>query len=225
MTTGVASWAWSYSHLKNFETCPKRYAHYQVLKDVTEPETDQLREGNDLHAAFEHRVKSGTPLPLAYARFEPMLERILAAPGRTYGEQKLALTSSFAPTGWFAKTAWFRTIGDLLKETDEQATIIDWKTGAVKEDLTQLQLLALTVFAHKPKLKRVKAALVFVNHEHVAPAEFVPEQVTVLWGEILPRVRAMMNARATSSFPPNPSGLCKKYCAVTACPHHGVGNR
>ena len=227
-TVGAASapaFAWSYSHLKNAETCLKRYYHYQIAKDVVEPETEQLREGKALHHAFEMRIKYGTQLPLTWARHEPMLTKIINAPGQTYAEQKLALTSSFTPTGYFAKNCWFRSVSDCTKDDGLSALVLDWKTGKPAEDLTQLQLMSLTLFAVKPGLQRVKAALVFVNYDHVEPAEFTRSQVTGLWAEILPRVNMLAHARQTQEFPPRPSGLCKRYCAVVSCPHHGIGGR
>ena len=123
------AFSWSYSVLKNWETCPKRYYHYNVAKDVKEPETDQLREGNQLHKHFENRVKTQTPLPLGYKQYEPLLAKLIAAPGETYAEQKLALTSSFTPTTFFGKGAWFRTVIDFTKINGKIATVVDYKTG------------------------------------------------------------------------------------------------
>lgn len=220
-TTVVAGFSWSYSVLKNAETCLKRYAHYNVIKDVQEPETDQLREGNLLHKYFENRVKHGTPLPLGYKHHETLLAKLIAAPGETYAEQKLAMTSSFTPTTFFGRGAWFRTVIDFTKINGATALVVDYKTGKVSEDVTQLQLMAATLFCHDPKLQRVKSALLFVNHGHVEPAEFVRDDLTEIWGEILPRVKLVERARAAQHYPPKPSGLCKKYCAVTSCPHHG----
>lgn len=219
--SGVASFTWSYSQLKNYETCPKRYWHYNVLKDVKEPETDQLREGNALHKAFELRVKSATPLPLGYRHHEPLLQKLIGAPGETYAEQKLALTSSFTPSTYFAKNVWFRTVIDFTKIHNGLATVIDYKTGKVAEDMTQCQLMAATLFACDPGIKRVKAGLLFLAYGQTERAEFVREDLTEIWGEILPRVKKVEKARATQEFPPKPSGLCKKYCAVASCPHHG----
>jgi hypothetical protein len=215
--------AWSYSALKNFETCPKRYFHYNVSKDVKEPETDQLREGNRLHQAFDARLAKGTPLPLGMGHHEKLLARIANAPGETISERKLALTSTFQPQTYFGKGVWFRTVIDAAKILAPIARVFDWKTGKPAEDLTQLQLMALTIFAHMPTISRVKAGLVFVAHDHVEPAEFDRADVTSLWGEILPRVAAVKRARETYTYPPKPSGLCKKYCAVVSCPYHGKG--
>jgi hypothetical protein len=219
----AGTFTWSYSQLKNAETCLKRYYHYNVAKDVVEPETEQLREGNRLHKVFDLRLK-GQPLPLGYTQYEPLLARIVNAPGVTHSEQKLALTSEFKPSAFFGKAVWFRTVIDAAKiREDGTATVFDWKTGKPNEDLTQLQLMAVTLFHHDPKLLRVKAALVFVAHDEIEQAEFVREDLTEIWGEILPRVKRLQQARDTQEYPPRPSGLCRKYCAVASCPYHGTG--
>lgn len=218
----VDQFSWSYSVLKNFQTCPKRYYHYNVAKDVKEPETDQLRDGNRLHKVFENRLK-GQPLPLGYTHHERLLASIINAPGATYAEQKLAMTSTFTASAFFGKGVWFRTVIDCTKIDEAQTTarVFDWKTGKPAEDITQLQLMGATLFCHMPSVQRVKAALVFVNHGHVEPAEFVRSDLPEIWGEILPRVRQVERARAAQEYPPTPSGLCKKYCAVASCPYHG----
>lgn len=223
-TTVVPGFAWSYSQLKNYETCPKRYYHYNVAKDVHEPETDQLRDGNALHKHFENRVKHGTPLPLGYGHYEGLLSRIIGAPGVTYAEQKLAMTSAFTPVAYFGKGVWYRSVLDCTKVNGPVAHTFDWKTGKPSQDMTQMQLAAATLFCHQPDLQRVKVALVFVGHGQVEPAEFVRENLTEIWGDILPRVKQVERARQTMEFPPKPSGLCKKYCAVMSCPYHGRGN-
>lgn len=213
---------WSYSQLKNFEVCPKRYLHYNVLKDVVEPETDQLREGNRLHKVFEERLK-GVPLPLGYGQYEGLLSKIIAAPGETHGEQKLAITSSFTPVAYFGKGVWFRSVLDVTKVNGATAVTFDYKTGRPNQDMTQLQLAAAVLFIHLPAVQRVKAALLFVGHDHVEPAEFVRSDVTEIWGEILPRVKRIEKARQTQEYPPKPSELCKRYCSVTSCPFFGKG--
>jgi hypothetical protein len=213
--------SWSYSVLKNYETCPKRYYHYNVIKDVKEPETDQLREGNRLHKSFENRVASATPLPLGYKQYENLLAKLIAAPGETHAEQKLALTSSFTPTTYFANNAWFRTVIDFTKIHNGTATVVDYKTGRVANDTTQLQLMSATLFASDPQIQRVRAALLFVAHGQMEREEYVRGDLTEIWGEILPRVKVVERARAAQHYPPTPSGLCKRFCAVTSCPHHG----
>jgi hypothetical protein len=220
-TTVVPGFAWSYSQLKNYETCPKRYYHYNVAKDVKEPESDNMREGWALHKAFELRVKNNTPLPLGMTQYEKLIVRILSQSGQVYAEQKLAMTSSFTPTAYFAKDVWCRSQLDFTSIKDTTATTLDWKTGKPKEDLTQMQIASAMLMCHMPSLQRVKVGLVFVGHGQVESGEFTRDDLTEIWGELLPRVKAVEKARATAEYPPKPSGLCKRYCAVVSCPHHG----
>ena len=216
--------SWSYSQLKNFETCAKRYYHYDLAKDVRDPETDAIREGNVLHKAFEQRVAKGVELPPGMARYEPLLAEIVEAPGTAYVEQKLALTSSFQPSEYFGPAVWFRTVVDLAKvREDGVATVVDYKSGKVATDPTQLELIAMTVFAHMPKVHEVRAALAFVVHQHIDARSYTRNDITPVWSGILPRVRALEKARATQEFPPTPSGLCRRWCGVTSCPYHGKG--
>ena len=219
--TAAPGFSWSYSALKNYETCPRRYYNYNVSKDVKEPESDAIKQGHALHAAFDARVKSGTSLPLGMGMHEGMLAKLAAAPGATYTEQKLALASDFSPAKFFSKNAWFRTVLDYTNVNGERATVIDYKTGRPSEDMTQLQLAAATTFAHDARVQRVRVALAFVSHDHIERATFVRQDTTEIWGEILPRVKKLVEARQKQDYPPKPGGLCRKWCAVTSCPFHG----
>lgn len=221
-TVAPSVFSWSYSALKNYETCPRRFYHYNVAKDVTEPETPALREGHALHMAFRLRLSEGKALPMGMTQHETLLRRFVDAPGTLHVEQKLALTSTFGPTGYFAHDTWFRTVIDACTVRDDGiAAIADWKTGRNKPDDTQLQLMAAAVFAHSAGTKRIRAALVFVNENHIDRAEFARDDLAEIWGGILPRVKELENARQSQHYPPQPGGLCKAYCAVTSCEFHG----
>jgi hypothetical protein len=215
--------SYSYSRLTNFETCPKRHYHYDVAKDVNDVGGPQRYEGLDLHKHFEARLKHGTALPLGYAQCEGLLASVAAAPGEIYCEQKLGVSSNFAPIAFMSKNAWLRVIIDCVKINDSYAIMFDWKTGRPKEDLTQLRLSAAALFAHQPNLTYVRSALVYVNHDKVVRDEARRENLPALWAELLPRVKKFQRAHDTQEFPPTPNGLCRKYCEVVSCPFHGRG--
>ena len=218
----VPGFTWSYSVLKNFETCPRRYYAYNVAKDVSEPQSDEIKQGHSVHLAFKNRVTSGTPLPLGMGMHEGLLAKLASAPGEVLTEQKLGLSSSFEPTAFMGKTVWFRTVLDYVNVRDTgTATVIDYKTGRPNSDMTQLELSAATLFAHDKHIQRVKAALLFLAHDQIESAEYVRSQTTEIWSGILPRVRKVIEARQRQEYPPKPGGLCKRYCAVTSCPFHG----
>lgn len=218
------NFTWSYSRLRNYETCPSRHYHYDIAKDIIEPESGMLAEGHAVHKALELRIAGGKKLPLGMGHYETVAARLEALPGENYAEQKLALTEKFAPVGFFGKGVWFRTVLDFTNIRNTTAAVIDYKTGKVTGDMTQLQLMSATIFHHAPEVQRVRARLLFLNHDHAERAEFVREDLTEIWGEILPRVKRLQRAIEERDFPPKPSGLCKRYCAVTSCPYHGVGS-
>lgn len=214
------AFTWSYSALSSFETCPKQYWHLRVAKDVVEPPSPYLEEGNRLHSAFDARIRKGTPLPTVYAMHEPMLDKLVKAPGETLSETKMALTRNLTPSPYFGPEVWMRTVIDAAKIRDTDASIFDWKTGKPKEDTTQLALMAGTLFAYRPELMTVKAALVFVGYTETVRQDFHRDTMGEQWNEIFPRVRDMEVSVGQVSFPPKPSGLCKRYCPVSQCPHH-----
>lgn len=224
MNTSPKKFSWSYSALKNFETCPKRYYNYDLAKTIKgDTESDAIREGHEVHAAFDARLKGRAPLPLGLGHYEGMLGRVLAADGTTYSERKLAISSSYQPVAWFSPEAWYRGVLDCTKVRGSFASVLDWKTGKPGTDTTQLQLCAALVFHSAPTVDRVRAALVFVNHDRVESEEYRRNDLTTIWGEILPRVKKLQKAREQQEFPPKPGGLCRRWCQVTSCPHYAVG--
>jgi hypothetical protein len=214
--------SWSFSALTNFETCPKKYYHYDVLKDVVETGTAN-REGLDSHASLDQRIRRKAPLPIELSRHETLITRLEKPPGQLFAEQKLAISSSFTPTGWFGADVWLRVIIDAAKVIDTMAIAIDWKTGKPKKDQTQLELIAAVLFTHIPDVTLVRSALVFLNHDVTVRHDYQRADLPRVWAGLLPRVKEFERAKQAQEFPPKPNGLCRKWCAVVSCPFHGRG--
>lgn len=212
--------AWSYSKIKNFETCPKRYWHYDVSKDVKEPEGEALQYGNAVHAALAAALL-GEPLPNHFKNLQSWVDRILTREGKILTEQKLAITDEFEPCDWFAKTAWYRGIADVIKITGRVALAIDWKTGKIVEDGSQLALMAQCIFSHHPEVERIRTEFVWLKEDATTRADFARTDMADVWKGLLPRVALLQNAHETMTFPPKPGGLCRKWCSVQSCPHQG----
>jgi len=215
--------SWSYSQLTDYETCPLRWYHKSIAKDVKEEESSFTRDGHALHDAFNARAR-GEPLRFPYTHHEPIFTRLDSRRGDHFPEQNLAIKRDFTPCAWMARETWFRGKIDFLKLNGFFATIIDWKSGKPKEDLTQLKLMAALMFAHNPMIERISTALAYVNHEIWKTATFDRSDLTQIWAEIMPRVNAMERAKLFEKFPPTPSGLCKRFCPVTSCQYHGKGS-
>jgi len=215
------AFAWSYSKLKNYESCPKRHWHIDIKKDVKEEESEHLRYGNLLHEALAKSIGSGEALPPAFKHLEPWVEKLSGGAGVTLVEQKYAIRSDFSATEFFARDAWFRGIGDVVKIAGPVGLILDWKTGKIVEDSVQLALMAQCVFAHFPDVQKVRTEFVWLKEDATTRADFSRDDMRSLWASLLPRVRMLEDAHNGQNYPPKPGPLCRRWCPVTACPHHG----
>jgi hypothetical protein len=215
------SFAWSYSKLKNFETCPKRYFHVDVERSIKEEEGESLLWGNAVHKALAERVEKNTPLPKGMEPYEKWAERMQTGGGKILVEQKLAINADFGPESWFSDNAWFRGIGDVIKIVGPVALVADYKTGKILEDGSQLALMAACVFAHHPDVQKIRSEFIWLKEDATTRADFARTDMPNVWRGILPRVETLKVAHDTLSFPPKPGGLCRTFCPVSQCPHHG----
>lgn len=219
----MKKFAWSYSRLKAFEVCPKKYFHTMVAKDFVEPEDENLRYGNKVHKALELRVAKGKKLPIDLSHLEPVAAKFAAAPGEKLVEQKLAITKDFQPTGWFDPDVWFRAIIDLAIVNPPKAVVVDYKTGKMSNDFIQLNLATAVFFLHEPEADEAKVMFYWTKHKKPTSSTLHREDIPTVWNEALPRVKKLEAAHAKTDFPARPSGLCRRYCPVKTCPYFGVG--
>lgn len=215
--------SWSYSSIKQFQTCPKQYYHLRVGKDFVEPSTPALRYGNRFHKAAELYVKEGKKLPPEFEFAKDMLDKLSAMRGTLFPEYKFALNPNLEPCKFRSSEAWWRGIADLLVINKERAKVLDYKTGKSTKyaDKGQLELMALATFKHFPDVKYVKAGLLFVLVDEFITAEYSIDDVPKLWHKWLSRYSELATAHKMDSWHPNPSGLCKAHCVVTSCIHNG----
>jgi len=215
---------WSYSRMKAFETCPKQFYHTQVLKEFPFVETEAMRYGTEFHKACEDFVRDGTPIPEKFAFARPAVEKLAALPGDKHCELKMGVTENLDPCGFFDENVWVRGIVDLLIVDGDVARVVDYKTGksARYADPKQLELMALMTFAHFPEVTKVKAGLLFVIAESFVREKYEAAKAGKLWSNWVSRYNTMQKAYETNVWNPNPSGLCRRHCPVTQCPHNGA---
>ena len=223
---GEKAWAWSYSKLKNFETCPKRNYHVDIAKDVKEEESEQLAYGNTLHRVIAEAIIGKAALPKGYTNLQPWVDKVNAVPAgsktKVLVEQQMAITEALGPTTWFGDDVWYRGIGDVVKISGPVALAMDWKTGKILEDGVQLALMAQCIFAHHPQVQKIRTEFIWLKEDATTRADFTRADMVAVWNGVLPRVATMKAAHMAMNFPPRPGRLCRKYCPVTQCPHNGT---
>jgi hypothetical protein len=215
--------AWSYSALGAFETCPHRFKVTRITKEIVEPQSEAMLWGNRVHKAFEDRLKIQKPFPDSMSEYEPIAHRLLKkAEGKQLDtEQKLALTRDFRKTTFFGKDVWLRIIIDVTIEHGDHVFVGDYKTGKLKEDSGQLQLSAAAIFSSRPWVNTITNSFIWLKEGKVTTEKFNRDESADIWAEFLPRAKRMEDAIAAGDFPKRPSGLCRAWCPVHSCEHNG----
>ena len=216
---------WSFSRIKSFEQCPKKFYHLKIAKDYSEPETDAMLYGTEAHLAAEEYVRDSKPLPERFWYMKAAIDSLIAKEGEKLCEYEMGLTENLEPCGFKDENVWYRGIADLviINEDAQLAWIIDYKTGksAKYADKGQLELMALAVFKHFPKIQKVNAGLLFVVCKRLITEKYNREEESILWEKWLSDYGRMEKAAENDVWNAHPSGLCKRHCPITECPHNG----
>ena len=72
---------WSFSSLKTFQQCPKKYYHVKVAKDIKESDTVATLYGKSVHTAAEEYIRDGVPVPEKFAYLRDTLNHLKAIEG------------------------------------------------------------------------------------------------------------------------------------------------
>lgn len=209
--------AWSYSALNAFETCPRQYHEMRVLKRWPDPPGEAQQFGTLVHSYLEDRFKKGKDLPVFLKHIEPIVSKLETTKGEVQSEYKLALNPQFKPVEFFAKDAWVRAVGDVIKIHEDRSLQLDWKTGKRRDGDDQLKLQAAVSFATFSQLQTISVVYAWIKDKSTTVRTFKREDVPKIWQEFLPRVKRMEIARETGEYPPKPSGLCRQWCKVQTC--------
>lgn len=151
----------SYSKLKMYEQCPKKY-ECKYVHGMKEDQSVWATRGINKHGQVEKNLgKEVVP-----EWMEPHMEYIgeyadAEKELRIYlnKEWKLNSTFSSAPSPY-----WIMSVVDCLKQDGEEATVIDWKTGKRYDDhQDQLELYSTVVMFARPEIVKVNAAAYYLD--------------------------------------------------------------
>jgi RecB family exonuclease len=215
--------AWSYSSIKTFDQCPKKYYHLRVAKDVKDEPGEAADYGTAVHLAAEEYIRDGVPIPDKFAFMRPIVEKLAALPGEKHCELKLGVTKAswgYDPCGFFDKEVWYRGIVDLLVIDGDRAWMIDYKTGknAKYADMKQLDLMAGAIFVKFPQVRKIKSALLYVvSNDLIKKTHYRDELDSYMevFGDQLDRLEAAMDSGVFNAK----SGPLCGWCPVVDCAH------
>jgi len=215
---------WSYSSIKTFDQCPKKYYHLKVAKNVKDYGNEATRYGNQVHKAAEEYIKNGVDIPAKFNYILGPLRALENIPGEKHCELHLAVAydgKDYTPTKYMASNAWWRGIADLIIIDGAKAYLVDYKTGknAKYADTKQLDLLAAAVFTHFPEVETIKSALAYLVSNDFIKKEHKAELRKSYFASFDGLLEKLSVAHESNVWNPISGPLCA-YCPVKSCEHH-----
>lgn len=228
------------SSVKTFLTCPRRFEGKYFLKEDPFIDSEASLYGTRFHTDSENYIgKRITPTP-EFIHLKPTFDAVLAWNGTLMVEHSLSVDSTLrVPVPWRARRIGSKI--DLLSIYKSTARIMDWKTGAQRdeyEDPLQLEVNALGVFAAYPDVNRILTnfaytktgrlgrGYAFVREPKHADA-IDPESVSSIIplehsvGNLRHTLIRIENAHMSGVFPAQKNGLCRAHCPITSCRMNG----
>lgn len=136
-------------------------------------------------------------------------------------EVRIGINRDFEQTGYFDNDVWCRAVIDLIIYDEDRALIVDWKTGKVKPDFSQLDVMAAMTKCLIPSLRKVVGLYYWLKGKRITKKVYNEPDFKEAWHDILPRVRRFQAMVRAEDFKPTPNFLCRNYCRVTTCEYHG----
>ena len=216
--------AWSYSRIKMFDQCPKKYNELVNLKSVKEPESEAMNYGKMVHSAAEHYIRDGLPLEKKFSFMQNLLDSLNNIEGEKHCEFRMGVSKDeeggYSTCDYFAKDIWLRTVADLLVINGGKAYSVDYKTSksAKYADTKQLDLVAGSLFVHFPEVKTIKSALAFVVSKDFITVEHTRDKMEDYLSTFRPELWRLGGAMENGVWNAVASPLCG-WCPVQECEH------
>lgn len=215
-----------------FEACPLLFQHNHILKTIKFVQNAAMKRGELMHNKLERNVVrvmnnqppiEGKPGDTNVFHVTPIIQQFVANHAGIFMEEEVTLTSKWKPTGWFDKNAWVRAKMDLVGivnptvKQDQTMSILDWKTGTVRDSPGQLRLYNLVAMMRWPEVTSVTSAFCFIDQNQFGkPVRSTRDDLTDLEDEFGERQEAIQIANERNSWPPQKNFRCR-WCTVNDC--------
>ncbi len=216
----------SHTFLNDWDNCPHKAFRKYIKKDLPKFEqTSAMKWGNEVHLAFEVRIKHGTAFPKGMEKFEAIAAPLVAA--GAVSELALGIDADGATCGFWDKQAWLRGKIDapLIRWNHQTghhaAAMFDWKSGKRREDKAELEVHAVLLKALHPSLVKITGYYVWLQDNEVGKPHDVSDADRKL-DEIRKTMATVERCLQDQDFPPRPNPLCGGdwgSCPVVDCEH------
>lgn len=211
---------YSYTFLDTYENkCPFLAAQRYIYKTAKYVETVEMKRGNDVHAAFEHRIGGQKPLPLDMQHWEPYASAFDGKGAKT--EMKLGLTADGYACKFFSDKpqVWLRGKLDTTLMNGTTAYLCDWKTGNSKyENRFELDVGALLLHAANPQLTRIVGQYAWLKDDKMSEM-FDLSDTRSTWMKVKDITTRIEADKAAGVFEKNQTPLCY-FCELYSCEHN-----
>lgn len=207
------------SQVQTYLTCPRQYQAKYITKEVKFQQNDYAKFGDLVHKQIEDFLMEGKPMSPSLKKLQEVLGK---HKGKLVGaELALGRSHNGEATTQYGKDAWFNSKIDAVFKSDDGSVVlgIDWKTGKAKEAPIQMDMNAGVLAAKYPEAKKVIMVFVHLYKDAVYVKEYDPNALNI--NDTINKIIKLEVAIKNDTFPPNPSGLCGKWCDVLSCPHNG----
>lgn len=212
--------AHSHSSLADYNTCAFKYYHTRILKSYKREQGVEATWGHAVHSAAESRIQSGDAftMPKDMEVYGPPIDKISAALSKEhlFTEVPLAIDENYKAATW--DDCRFRGKVDLLWCKPPLAVILDWKTGKIRDGVSQLEFYAMLTFLNFDNVNKIMGMLYWLKHRKVTVFTMHRQDVPTYAAKFTSWAR---NIETDTDWTQQPSGLCRRYCEVLCCPFNG----
>lgn len=216
----------SYTFLRDWGNCPHKAYRRYIKKDLPKfVHTKESKWGDDVHTAFEVRIKHGTAFPPGMEKFEAIAAPLVQAGAAA--ERMLGVTVDGRLCDFFAPDVWLRGKIDATVYRDNNvgvlptAAIFDWKTGKRREERDELAIHAVLLKAWKPTVQKITAYYVWLQDNEVGKPHDV-SNTEQMFRNINYVMNDVANAIEVENFPKRRNPLCG-WCPVEDCEFNTKG--
>lgn len=213
--------AHSYSSLKCFDTCARKYFHLYKAKDVKDAGSKESTYGDDMHKRLAKYILEGAPLPPDHAKAKALLDTLRARSDSLFAERRMAVRGNLRACEFFDHATWMRGVLDVLAVKGSTAVCLDWKYGKRRPDFLQLKIFALLTFQNYAQVDTIQSSFLWMADGMAQDKRtYTRDQIPEIVAELQEKMDRVQACQDRDNWPLNPGALCG-WCPVTVakCPY------